>query len=244
MFIEAGIILNGIVCALVFKQLNNSSSKTMISNADKKDGEDMELINREQQNVNKHIFNSDSTPGQLRSEKDSTNMFQDLLSKHHQSCDTRNNSNVQYEEANNCVFDAKDCDEDLELCQEQNENKEKYEPKTSIVSHLNSLTSSLDETDNNHTLVPLNTFRRSSKPWINLKPFQNPGFITFLFGNFLLDLSLNIPITFIPDMMHQKGFEIQQAVWTIFVIGKLSLTYVSHKLNMGFIVHVPVTFCL
>ncbi|XP_060602137.1 monocarboxylate transporter 14-like [Ruditapes philippinarum] len=238
MFIEAGIILNGIVCAMVFKQLNNSSSKTIISNADKKDGEDKELINHGQQNVNKHIFNSDSTPGQLRSEKDSTNMFQDLLSKHHQSCDTRNNSNIQYEEeANNCVVDAKDCDEAFVLCQEQNENREKYEPKKSIVSHLTSPTSSFDESDNNHTLVAQDTSRRTSKPWINLKPFQNPGFITFLFGNFLLDLSLNIPITFIPDMMHQKGFKIQQAVWTIFLIGIVSTIC---RLGVGIIADIPV----
>lgn len=59
------------------------------------------------------------------------------------------------------------------------------------------------------------------KRWLSLSPLRNPGFIIYILSNLLVEWGMNTPFAFLPDMMVHKGYTKQDAVWIMFIIGKL-----------------------
>ncbi|XP_045201070.2 uncharacterized protein LOC123554788 [Mercenaria mercenaria] len=71
-----------------------------------------------------------------------------------------------------------------------------------------------------------------NRRWFSLAPLKNTGFLVFLLSGILIEMSLNTPFIFLPDMMLHKGFEKQDAVWMLFIIGLVSTL---SRIVIGFI---------
>ena len=82
-------------------------------------------------------------------------------------------------------------------------------------------TSEVDADDNGITDVQDVEKDPNKKRWFSLTPLKNVGFLFFLASGFLIEVALNVPFTFLPGMMIQKGFHKQDAVWMLFIIGIL-----------------------
>ena len=85
--------------------------------------------------------------------------------------------------------------------------------------------------DNGHNAeTSLIRSQKQRKHWISLKPLTNPSFLMFIFSNLLTELALSVPFAFLPDLMLMKGFDRQQAVWVIFTTGRIILSdFISNK---------------
>lgn len=59
--------------------------------------------------------------------------------------------------------------------------------------------------------------------WLSLRPLKSPGFLLFMVSSMLRELALDIPFAFLPDLMVNKGYAKEQAVWVMFIIGKLNV---------------------
>ena len=61
---------------------------------------------------------------------------------------------------------------------------------------------------------------KEKKRWMSFAPLKSPSFLLFMFGTILAELALMVPFSFLPDLMVHKGYEREQAVWIIFLMGK------------------------
>ncbi|KAL4220689.1 hypothetical protein ACF0H5_021085 [Mactra antiquata] len=74
--------------------------------------------------------------------------------------------------------------------------------------------------------------KKDTKRWLSLAPLKNIGFILFIVSSILIEFSLNTPFAFLPNMMKGKGYDAQDIVWIMLIIGMMSTI---SRLVIGFI---------
>lgn len=62
-------------------------------------------------------------------------------------------------------------------------------------------------------------YSKDEKRCLSLEPLKNVGFVLLVLSNMLIEFGLNTPFAFLPDMMIQRGYRSQDAIWIMFVIG-------------------------
>ena len=77
--------------------------------------------------------------------------------------------------------------------------------------------------------------KQTTRRWLSLKPLMNPGFLVFVLSNILIELALNTPFIYLPDMMVNMGYSTGQAAFVITIIGKvyyMNMYFSTHSTNL------------
>lgn len=240
--INAGILLNGTICALVLRPPDETLTPLFKEGLDKEEKELLETDkNRSDYRVSRlKLMELHCCKGNVKTAKENR-----VIQTHGTNYEVNRSENPNVENITDKGSD------NLSECQE-NENDSlssvtiEYRPSTEKGPSVDSSeieTTRFETTQSemfkkivdesvendpfmNSTSVTITeknnqTGSQELKPrrLFSLAPLKNPGFLCFLVAEILIQLSLNTPFTFLPDMMLHKGFQTHDAVWMLFIIG-------------------------
>ncbi|XP_060584274.1 monocarboxylate transporter 13-like [Ruditapes philippinarum] len=262
LLIESGIVLNGLVCALVLKQpATRAESTNAIVELDTDNTKD---DNTKEENTKEvgpftELNHCDHISGICRSDD------QELCNERGHENDKSVKLETYKENRDSASLLANDGEVELsiipkgiELKQTTEEDPDEAHPliistdkiingatysenscetchEISLYNNKNSDSKLLNvdkQTDENSVKLQEEEGTDKRKRWFSLSPLKNIGFLFFLVSGFLIELALNVPFTFLPDMMLQRGFQKQDSVWMLFVIGLVSTV---SRIVIGFI---------
>jgi hypothetical protein len=278
LLIESGIVLNGLVCALVLKQPATKAESTNVNvelDTDNTKDDNTKDDNTKDDNTKEvgpftalnhsdhrsDVFPSDEqefsyerghendngaklgTYQDLRENRDSATLFakdsEVELSVIPKGIEDKQTTEEDPDEAhpliistdkiiNGATYLENDCETSHGISLYNNKNSDskllsvnKQTDENSINLKINATNTLSGNRNIEEVKVEEGTVNR--KRWFSLSPLKNIGFLFFLVSGFLIELALNVPFTFLPDMMLQRGFQKQDSVWMLFVIGKCLL---------------------
>ncbi|XP_052782923.1 monocarboxylate transporter 3-like [Mya arenaria] len=201
--IEAGIILNGLLCALVLRPLPKKGLK----------------MHAEENGIGK----SEDDPIELRER---------LIAVDN---DTEEEGFIDGIDKGDEKITLKKPNDFKEIHISNNQLHERGS-KECAMKHSENIADTEDTEDTSEEkskrLHENNEGAAGAKRWISFAPLKNPSFLLFILSNILTELALNVPFSFLPDLMVQKGYQRSQAVWILFIMGLMSTIA---RILLGFI---------
>lgn len=175
LLIEAGFILNGLVCALVLRKPDTKTQPAEVGN---------EYVGQVLE--------------EFKNDKNCENNQEKLLNE--EIGNEKLNTKLVPKSSDRLVFHEKNSASKKDIIQNEVDAGE-------IVGEMDGM---IEKSTN-----------IKKKRWLSLSPLRNPGFIVYMLSSLLVEWGMNTPFAFLPDMMVQEGYTKQDAVWVMFIIGKL-----------------------